>query len=325
MIGFPNKVEKCQIELLQLTDGGDGLWRAGQDGVIGIWTPKDGKAEFIEYAEKTLVYVKSGMGHPAIYPLADDFFEPPAVAVLMDLDGTSVHSESFWIWVMEQTTARLLNNPSFRFAPEDRMHVMGHSVVEHIQYCIKTFCPEKSVAEGLRFYNEITDHELVEIAQGRGKADAFQPAPGLKAFLLTLKKHHVKIGLVTSGVFRKAWPEIVAVFKQLDLGDPAQFYDAIITAGMSLKRGQTATLGELCAKPHPWLYAETASVGLHIEPGQRRCVIGIEDSSAGVLAIRLAGFAAIGLNDGNIQESGVRSLLHAECSSLAQALAVILG
>ena len=325
MTGFNFTIEDCKNELEPLTIGGDGMWHAGEEGVQNIWTTRDRKVEFIEYRDKTLTFVKSGMGHPAVYPLADAPFEPPAQAVLMDLDGTSVHSESFWIWVMEQTTARLLGDPSFRFAPGDRMHVMGHSVVEHVQYCIKTFCPHQTVAEGLRHYNDITDHELAEIAEGRGQIDAFQPAPGLKEFLLTLKRHDVKIGLVTSGVYRKAWPEILAVFRQLGLGDPTRFYDSIITAGMSLKKGQTGTLGELCAKPHPWLYAETASVGLHIEPAQRRRVIGIEDSSAGVLAIRLAGFAAVGIGGGNIAQSGVRSLLFAECATLTEALPIILG
>ena len=57
-----------------------------------ILTPLDRKVEFIVFDDKTLAYVKSALGHPAIYPLPDARLECPAEAVLMDLDGTSVRS-----------------------------------------------------------------------------------------------------------------------------------------------------------------------------------------------------------------------------------------
>jgi len=118
----------------------------------------------------------------------------------------------------------------------------------------------------------------------------------------------VKIGLVTSGLYQKAWPEILSAFRQLDMGDPKEFYDAIVTAGFPLRKGTTGTLGELSPKPHPWLYAETCRVGLGVDFTQRHSVVGIEDSGAGVCSIRLAGFSVIGLSGGNIIESGTREL-----------------
>ena len=48
------------------------------------------------------------------------------------------------------------------------------------------------------------------------------------------------------------------------------------------------------------------------------CVIGIEDSGAGVVSIRLAGFAAIGM-------SGVNRLLHSYCNSFDEVLKIIDG
>ena len=81
---------------------------------------------------------------------------------------------------------------------------------------------------------------------------------------MALKARGVKIGLVTSGLYEKAWPEIVAAFRALGMGDPRDFYDAIITAGFPLRQGEAGTLGELSPKPHPWLYAEAARVGLGI-------------------------------------------------------------
>ncbi len=325
IVGLGAQAHYAREDFLDLETGGDGRWQTGRDGVRRITAPRDGKVELIGYEDHTLVYVKSAMGYPAIYPLQDAAFEPPAKAVLMDLDGTSVLSEHFWVWVIEQSTARLLEDPQFKLDEEDLPHVSGHSVSEHLRHCIKKYCPQKTVEEARKHYFDITHFELNEIMEGRGKKDAFRPAPGLKEFLLELKAHNIKIGLVTSGLYEKAWPEILSAFRVMDLGNPEEFYDAIVTAGYPLRKGQTGTLGELEAKPHPWLYAEVARVGLGIEPSERNRVIGLEDSSAGVVAIRLAGFAAIGMTTGNIEQSGARPFLHAECENLADALPVILG
>lgn len=273
-----------------------------------IWTPKDGKIDILEDNGQKYIEVKSGMGYPALYPLHDVKIEKPVEAVLMDLDGTSVKSESFWVWIIQSTMAKLMGNPKFELEEADIPHVSGHSVSEHLQYCINKYCPEKTVEEARSHYYEITDYEMDEILAGRGKEGAFTPAEGLKDFLYGLKDKGIKIGLVTSGLYRKAMPEIISAFKTLNMEDPVDFYDAIITAGYPLGKGMVGTLGELAPKPHPWLYAETLRVGLGIPFERRHHVVGIEDSSAGVVSILLAGVAPIGLTDGNIIDAGVEPL-----------------
>ncbi|MBZ9686025.1 HAD family phosphatase [Clostridium estertheticum] len=310
---------------IDLKIGGEGIFKVGEGGVKRILTPTDKKVEFIVYSDKTLSYIKSAMGYPAIYPVKEVSFEGPAEAVLMDLDGTSVHSEAFWMWIIEQTIARLMGKPKFKLQTVDEPFVSGHSVSEHLQYCIDTYCPSKSVEQARNYYYEITSYEMNQIMAGRGREGAFTPSPDLKEFLYTLKEHKIKIGLVTSGLYEKAWPEILSAFKTLKMGDPLDFYDAIITAGSAIRKGQTGTLGELAPKPHPWLYAETARVGLGISPARRHKVIGIEDSSAGIVSIRLAGFAAIGVDGGNIESSGVKPLVHSQYKNLMDALPLILG
>jgi beta-phosphoglucomutase len=322
--GLKNIDLKNTPDLIELPSGADGLWKTGKDGVQTIFTMLDKKADFIVFKDKTLVYIHSAMGYPAMYELKDDIFEGPAEYVLMDLDGTSVHSEAFWIWIIEQTTAALLGNPKFTLEHADEPYVSGHSVSEHLQHCIQKYCPDKTVEEARKHYFRITSHEMNEIMQGRGRENAFTPAPGLKEFLLELKARKIKIGLVTSGLYEKAWPEILSAFRTLKMGDPLEFYDAIITAGFSLKAGHAGTLGELSPKPHPWLYAETARVGLGVSPEKRHKVIGLEDSSAGVLSIRLAGFSAIGVSGGNIEQSGARPLLRGYKDGLLDILPVIL-
>lgn len=323
--GFNIGMDDLAGSFREISTAGNGLFRAGKEGVNAILTPLDNKAEFIIYKDKTLVYIKSQLGYPSIYELRESRFTGPAEAVLMDLDGTSVHSERFWIWIIERATAKLLGDPSFTLEIDDEPHVSGHSVSEHLEHCVRKYCPEKTVEEARSIYFEITHHEMQEILEGRGKQDAFIPSPGLKEFLLELKSRGIKIGLVTSGLYEKAWPEILSAFRTMDLGDPLEFYDSIITAGHALRRGQTGTLGELAPKPHPWLYAETARIGLEIPVEKRERVVGLEDSAAGVLSIRLAGFTALGLSGGNIEQSGLKPLVSGFHNKLMDALPYILG
>ena len=299
-------------------------FETGRDGVRRILTPDDRKIDIIEFDDKKLCYVKSGMGYPAIYPVHETHFEPRAEAVLMDLDGTSVHSESFWMWVIEQTTAQLMGKPDFVREAEDEPFISGHSVSEHLQYMIGKYAKGSSLEEARRIYFEIVNHEMDEILKGRGKQDAFTPAPNLKEFLTAVKGEGIKIGLVTSGLYEKAMPEIISAFRQLDMGDPVDFYDAIITAGQALRAGQTGTLGELSPKPHPWLYAETARIGLGIPFERRHRVIGIEDSSAGVVSIKLAGFSCAGISGGNIEQSGMGEMCDYRINGLMEMLDIIL-
>lgn len=313
--------------LLHRAECSDGVHRVGEAGVEAIRATADGKVEFIERTgtEQTLAYVHSAMGYPAYYPVLPVEIRKPVKAVLMDLDGTSVRSEDFWIWIIERTTSSLLGDPGFRLSDEDFPFVSGHSVSEHLQYCIDKYCPGGTVEEARDFYFEHTRREMREIMEGRGKVDAFTPVPGLKPFLLALKEAGVRIGLVTSGLHEKAWPEILSAFRTLGMGDPAEFYDAIITAGFPMRKGEGAgTLGELSPKPHPWLYAETCRVGLGIPFKDRHHVVGIEDSGAGVCSIRLAGFAAIGVTGGNIEGSGTRGLCAHYCEDFNEILEVIL-
>lgn len=300
------------------------FFKVGKEGVRNILTPNDNKIDIIEFDDKKLCYVKSGMGYPALYPMHETHFEPKAEAILMDLDGTSVHSEEFWMWVIEQTTARLLGNRNFKREQEDEPFISGHSVSEHLKYMIDKYTKGASLEQAREYYFEIVNYEMDEILKGRGKQDAFTPAPHLKEFLTAVKNEGIKIGLVTSGLYEKAMPEIISAFKQLNMGDPTEFYDCIITAGQALKKGQTGTLGELEAKPHPWLYAETARVGLGIPFEKRHKVIGVEDSSAGVVSIKLAGFSCVGISGGNIKKSGIGELCDYRIDDLTDLLNIII-
>ena len=251
-------------EFVRLEATSDGRFRAGTGGVVLIATPLDRRVEFVAFASHTLAHVRSLLGYGAYYPVHPVKRERPLKAVLMDLDGTTVHSEAFWVWMIEKTTASLLGDPAFTLEEADRPFVAGFSVSEHLKHCIAKYCPDKTVEEARRFYFQHAHFEMAEVLAGRGRTDAFVPAPGVKAFLLALKQRGIKIAVVTSGLYEKAWPELVAAFRTMELGDPASFYDAIITAGFPMRDGEPGTLGELAPKPHPWLYAEACRLGLGI-------------------------------------------------------------
>ncbi|MDR1955837.1 MAG: HAD hydrolase-like protein [Treponema sp.] len=301
----------------------DGLHKAGENGVERILSTGDGKVELIAYADHTLAYVKSDMGYPAYYPLLPVRLKRPVKAVLMDLDGTTVRSESFWVWIIERSVASILGDDAFRLEAADLPFVSGHSVSEHLQYCIRKYAPRAALSDARAWYTEHTEREMGLILEGKGREDAFSPAPGIGEFLLALKERNIRIALVTSGLYRKAYPEILSAFQTLGLGKPEDFYDAFITAGFPLGKGGAGTLGELEAKPHPWLYAEACRVGLNIPPEDREQVIGIEDSAAGVCALRLAGYYTVGIDGGNIRESGALGMCHRYCLSFEEILSLI--
>lgn len=289
-----------------------------------IWTPNDRKIDVVEIDGNKYVNVHSSMGYGAIYPMLDTDFQPRAEAVLMDLDGTSVKSESFWIWIIQSTIAKLIDKPKFELEDKDVPYVSGHSVSEHLQYCIGKYATGKSIEDARKIYYEIADFEMSEILSGRGRDGAFTPAEGLKDFLYELKSNKIKIGLVTSGLYKKAMPEIISAFKTLKMGDPIDFYDCIITAGFPLGKGMVGTLGELSPKPHPWLYAETLSIGLGIPFNRRHKAIAIEDSSAGIVSIKLAGISSVGISGGNIEQAGMESFCDYRIDKLSEMLNIVL-
>ena len=298
----------------------DGLFKTHQRGVELICATGDGKVELIGFEDKTLAYVLSGMGYPAYYPVFP-IEEGRVEAVLMDLDGTTVRSEEFWIWIIERTVASLLDHACFELEQSDIPFVSGHSVSEHLQYCINKYCPEKRIEDARALYFMHTNEQMRLIMEGKGKENAFRPNEGIKDFLVHAKERGIKLGLVTSGLYEKAFPEILSAFRAMQLGDPSDFYDSIITAGYPLKKGSAGTLGELEAKPHPWLYAESFRVGLGIQ--SRSSVIGIEDSGAGVCSIRLAGIRTVGISGGNIIESGTKGMCNHYCHSFEEVRGLI--
>lgn len=281
---------------------------------------KLGNVTFSEQDGKMYATVVNS-GVTAHYEIKDIEYKAPCEAILMDLDGTTLTSEEFWVFIIEETMKKLMEDESFKLEEADIPFVSGFTTADHLTYCINKYAKGADINRALEIYHKTTEYELGRIMKGEGHVEAFTPAEGLKEFLLGVKEKGIKIGLVTSGLDYKAIPEIVAVFKTLDMGDPLKFYDTIITGGRRKDVGDYGTLGEIVSKPHPWLYTETAYMGLKVKNPEH--VLGIEDSAAGAIALRVAGFPVVGLECGNIGDSGLDGLCYAKPDNLQQILDLI--
>ncbi len=296
-----------------------GMFKSGQAGVGEIRGTSDNKIEFADYEGKTLCCITSCSGQQAIYPLEEVEFSAPAEYVVMDLDGTSIISEEFWIDIIEKTVCALTKK-EICFTAEDLPFVAGHSTEEHLDYALKKY--GTGVYENaMETYHEISRRELAAVMDG--KQGKIQPVKGLKRFLLTLKERGIKVGLVSSGLFYKAIPEIEAAFNEMGLINPRDFYDGIIMGGVEKGENKYSTIGELAAKPHPWMYKELAYMGLKCKNPEKLIIL--EDSASGVLSARLAGYPVIGMTAGNIAASGLAGLCTYRADSLDEALQIILG
>lgn len=123
-------------QFIKLDRTSDMRFSVGTHGVQYVLATQDRKVEFVCWEDVVLAHVTSALEYPRYYPVRKSQLETPVKAVLMDLDDTSVRSEEFWIWIIEQTAARLLSNPRFELKDVDIPHVSGHSVSEHLSYCI---------------------------------------------------------------------------------------------------------------------------------------------------------------------------------------------
>jgi beta-phosphoglucomutase len=265
-----------------------------------IFETHDKKVQIIRTKSGVEAYIPSNRTMGATYPLFPANIQYPIKAVLMDLDGSTLNSEKFWISMIKKTIEKI-SQSEIEFSGTDLPFISGHSVSEHLQYCLDKFYLKFNLTESQEIYTEIVKENLENVKQilnEGGVQNYFNPLPGLKNLLYTLKKNNIKIGLVTSGLEEKVRPEIEMGLKAAGIGeDPLDFYDGIICAG---SRNNYGTLGELCAKPHPWLYSEMMVDRLGISFEDRNSVVVIEDSNAGVIAGRLAGCPVIGVPGGNI-------------------------
>lgn len=306
---------------------GRGKLCTGENGISFLAINKAHEFIFIGHGGEMEVVINSKAGIYPGFAILPTQIESPLEGVLLDLDGTCVKSEAFWIQTILETTNRMRNRyglPAIdQFTQEELPHVSGRTVPEHLMYCIQHYFPKASLLETQALYTEIAEEYMIKFNTGELDIDAFEPADGLKDLLLLLKQKGIKIGIVTSGLYYKAWPELDQAMKKMALGDARKFFDAILTSGTLARRGVCGTMGNAIAKPWPNIYFEAAQA-LGFSMDRRNHYVGIGDSNSDAGSLRLMGTPFIGVAHGNIEVGGTKCLCNAFAESLVDVKNILL-
>ncbi|MDO8586094.1 MAG: HAD hydrolase-like protein [Armatimonadota bacterium] len=130
-------------------------------------------------------------------------------------------------------------------------------------------------------------HIILEgIRDGAITEALIEPMPFLAEFLSVCKKIGIKLGLVTSSVEKEAQIVMPIVFQGMNFDTPyEEYYDAVVTASDNEM--------ENYLKPHPMLYDIALTMMGYQHQSRRTGSFGIEDSTAGLKAVRAAGIGAV--------------------------------
>ena len=149
--------------------------------------------EFLQVGGETYGRVTDGASH-ALYPLCPTVFEKPARAVMTDLDGTTLSSEMFWVYVIECTMRELLGDKKFGLEEADLPFVCGYTTAEHLRYCIGKYAPGKSLAEANAIYHRAARRELDAVLRKGEKAKQRLSEANLR-LVVSIAKRYVGRGM----------------------------------------------------------------------------------------------------------------------------------
>lgn len=192
-------------------------------------------------------------------------FEPRAVtAVLFDMDGVLVDSESYWVPLEnDEILPRVVPD---RDVDADEVTGMNYrEIYDHLD-------EEYGTAVSREEFVEIFDEAAREIFGERATL-----LPGLADLLAELRDRGVRVALVTSSPTH--WIDIV-----LDRFDLREAFDAVVSADELDGPG----------KPDPAVYRHAAEL-VGVDP---REAIAVEDSAHGIEAAHRAGAFVIGFRFG---------------------------
>jgi len=207
---------------------------------------------------------------------------PDLEAIMMDMDGSSTDTEKLVLEAMRRMMADALGDPSFAFARDDYPHIIGDSTTNHVKYLVARYGLDPAGLDAAidAYYDEY-HRTLRDIRDGRIRDRLIEPMPGLPEFLSTCKRRGIRVGLVTSSLREEVDIIMPEVFRRMGIAEPFErVYDGVIAA---------EEVGEAFLKPHPNLYVRMAEEKLRVRDRRRAFVI--EDSTAGIIAGRAAGFA----------------------------------
>ncbi|WP_017753970.1 beta-phosphoglucomutase [Calidifontibacillus oryziterrae] len=191
-------------------------------------------------------------------------------AVIFDLDGviTNTAEYHFLAW------KKLANELRIPFSKECNEELKGISRMESL---------EKILACGGRKY-DFSESEKMSLAAKKNEhyqrlIEEITPRdilPGIQAFISAIKRASLKLGVASAS--KNALTVLNALALQSE-------FDCIVDA-KEIKNG----------KPHPEIFLEAAKL-LNVDPAG---CIGIEDSQAGIKAIKAAGMYAVAIGEKDV-------------------------
>lgn len=196
-------------------------------------------------------------------------------AVIFDLDGV-ITDTAEWHYMAWKELAKTIG---IDFNREFNEELKGISRME---------CLERILAHG-GAANQYTETEKKDLANSKNQIYVkllaqMKPEnifPGIKELLEELKENHIKIGLASAS------KNAQAILEALEI---THYFEAIVHPD-EINKG----------KPAPDIFMKAAEK-LSVSPNE---CIGIEDSTAGILAIKAAGMFAIGVGTvGKMKQAG---------------------
>ncbi len=184
-------------------------------------------------------------------------------AVIFDLDGVIIDTAEFHYLAWKKLADEL--NIPFDRAFNERLKGIGRleSLDIILQQSNQTYSDEEKMLLAKK-KNEYYQ-SMIQVISPK------DVLPGIKVLLVDLKEHSIKIGLASAS------KNAFAVIEQLELRD---YFDYMVDAA-TVKKG----------KPDPEIFMTAAD---KLEIPYENC-IGIEDSQAGITAIKSAGIYAVGI------------------------------
>lgn len=188
-------------------------------------------------------------------------------AVIFDMDGVIIDSEKLW----KKAEFEIFSSLGVKVTEELTLITQAMTTREVTEFWKSRFAwKDVSVTE----VEQLVISRVIELIESESCE-----IPGIRDFIVQIKKQGYKVGLATNSPYRI----IPVVLEKLNL---SQYFDAISSSDF-----------EVHGKPHPGVYLST-SVKLNVKPVN---CIAIEDSYSGMIAAKKAGMTVTAFTNGNLE------------------------
>lgn len=147
-------------KFININKSSDNLFSKEDKEIDSIFVTNDKKIEFVRFKNSTLLMgIKSSFRSNSYYNIHDLKLKK-VKNILMDMDGTTMLSEKFWVEMLRISVVKVTKDDNFKFSDSDFPYISGHSVTEHLSYCIDKYKLKCKLFELKEIYDDIVDYNL---------------------------------------------------------------------------------------------------------------------------------------------------------------------